>query len=325
MEAGERWKYYLAKIKSLIGQRQKSPTPETEFITTDGHNKTFLINKSISARRLFLKQGLLKFIGAVAVLTFPRQILAELNSKNTKKSTEQFPEDLLYHKRSMLTPGGVGGVGEFPSAPPPQYKTYPKAKKVALPELSDKDLTEVERVIRRRRSIRHYSQAKMTLPELSRVLKSAGAITEKSRGFRSAPSAGATYPIEIYCVVNNVDGLEQGIYHYEIKTQDLALIKSGDFSSKIMQSALYQSFVGKANAVIVLTAIFDRTRWRYKERAYRYILIEAGHIGENIYLAATALGLAPCAVGAFMDTKLNELLGLNDWREQALYILTVGK
>jgi len=322
MRSEPRWKNYpdivrnLGKrVWTLFKRRMNSSCPNTT-------NQTLPINKSISGRRRFLKQSLLRLLGAIAVVTFPQQTLAVLDRK---KTAEQFPEDLLYHKRSILSTEGMLGTGSFPSSPPPLYKNYPNVKKIPLPDFTDKDLTGVEKVIRRRRSIRQFSQSKLTLLELSRILQSAAGITERRRGFRAAPSAGATYPIEIYCIVNNVDGLAQGIYHYEVNQQALALIKSGDFSSKIMQSALYQKFVGKANVVIVLTAIFNRTRWRYKERAYRYILIEAGHIGENIYLTATALGLSPCAVGAFMDTRVNALLELNDWHEQAIYLLTIGK
>jgi SagB-type dehydrogenase family enzyme len=92
-----------------------------------------------------------------------------------------------------------------------------------------------------------------------------------------------------------------------------------------MQAGLGQGFLGQANVCFILSAIFQRTRWRYRERTYRYVLLEAGHIGQNLYLAATSMGLGACAVGAFLDDDLNDLLGLDGREEAVVYLLAVGK
>ena len=104
----------------------------------------------------------------------------------------------------------------------------------------------------------------------------------------------------------------------------LELLQRGDFRAAVMQAGLWQDFLGQANVCFVLSAIFQRTRWRYRERTYRYVLLEAGHVGQNLYLAATSMGLGACAVGAFLDDQLNELLELDGEQEAALYVISVG-
>jgi SagB-type dehydrogenase family enzyme len=105
----------------------------------------------------------------------------------------------------------------------------------------------------------------------------------------------------------------------------LERLRSGDLRQALMAAGLGQEMLGQAPVCFVLSAIFQRTRWKYRERAYRYILIEAGHIGQNLYLAATSLGLGACAAGAFLDDQLNDLLGLDGEEEAALYMIAVGK
>jgi SagB-type dehydrogenase family enzyme len=149
--------------------------------------------------------------------------------------------------------------------------------------------------------------------------------TEERLEFRAAPSAGALYPIELYPVVHNVSDLPSGIYHYAVREHALERLEQGDFRSGVTQAGLYQGFLAQANVCFVLSAIFQRTRWRYHERTYRYVLLEAGHIAQNLYLEATSMGLGACAVGAFLDGTLNDLLGLDGVGEAALYIISVGE
>ena len=104
----------------------------------------------------------------------------------------------------------------------------------------------------------------------------------------------------------------------------LERVKPGDFSQSLVKAGLNQDFLGEAQVCFVVSGIFQRTRWKYHERAYRYVLLEAGHLGQNLYLAATALGLNVCGVGAFFDEPLNELLGIDGQTEAALYLVTVG-
>jgi len=198
-------------------------------------------------------------------------------------------------------------------------------RKIQLPgKLAYEGLT-VEQAIVNRRSHRDFSEQAMSLPELSHLLLYSSGITDKRHGFRAAPSAGATYPIEVYALVNNVEGLSKGIYHYLIPSHELGLMHEGDFSHDLSHAALGETMVRQANVVLALSAVFQRTQRRYRERSQRYIFFEAGHIAQNTYLIATSMGLGACAIGAFYDDQVNRLLGLNMRDESALYLIAVGK
>jgi SagB-type dehydrogenase family enzyme len=207
---------------------------------------------------------------------------------------------------------------------PPLYKSYPGATRTPLPGPEGPWEADVAEVIEARRSRRGYTGDPLSTETLSRLLHAAQGITG-SRGRRAAPSAGAMYPIELYAVVHNVADLEPGIYHYAVEAHEMEMVQVGDFRGPIQRAGLGQEFLGEANVCLVLSAIFQRARWRYRERTYRYVMLEAGHIGQNLYLAATALGLGACAVGSFIDDELNELLGLDGQEEAGLYIISVGR
>jgi SagB-type dehydrogenase family enzyme len=133
------------------------------------------------------------------------------------------------------------------------------------------------------------------------------------------------YPIEVYLVIHRVEGLKPGLYHYAVQNHALELLRTGDLRGETVRHGLMQEFLGQANLVLVLTAIFQRLRWKYQERSYRYALLEAGHLGQNVYLAATSMGMGACAVGAFLDDDLNAMLGIDGQHEAAIYMLAVGK
>ncbi|MGC9396082.1 MAG: SagB/ThcOx family dehydrogenase [Anaerolineae bacterium] len=209
---------------------------------------------------------------------------------------------------------------------PPQYKVYPDAPRIPLPDPGDARGLSLEDAIRQRRSVRTYTGASMTREALSRLLFHTGGITAEqwSTGLRAAPSAGALYPIETYVLAHRVEGLDAGVYHYAVQDHALAQVRAGDVRNEIVRAGILQNFLGEANVVLVLTSIFQRLRWKYRERTYRYALLEAGHIGQNVYLAATSLGMGACAVGAFNDDAVNALVGVEGVEEAALYVLAVG-
>jgi SagB-type dehydrogenase family enzyme len=230
----------------------------------------------------------------------------------------------LYHEWS--TTGRALGlpVPDWGSRPP-RFKTYPDAERSALPDPVGLRGLCLEEVLERRRSVRGYVDRPLSLEALSRLLYAAQGVTEQTRGFRAAPSAGALYPIELYAVAHDVSGLASGVYHYAVQEHALECLERGDFGGRLTQASLYQQFLGQANVCFLLSAVFQRTRWKYRERAYRYVLLEAGHVGQNLYLAATSMGLGACAVGAFLDHQLNELLGLDGAAEAVLYVVSVGQ
>lgn len=232
-----------------------------------------------------------------------------------------------FHYETSLTWRGVLG-DMFRSKPkkPNQYKNYSGAKKIKLPEANYRGIT-VEDAIEKRRSVRNYSTKAISTRQVSQLLFAAQGITGKMYGqaLRSSPSAGALYPFEIYLIVNNVQDLPEGIYHYSVLDHSLELVKAGDFSGKITQAGLDQGMLGAANVTFILSAIFDRVRHKYGERGFRYTYMEAGHISQNIYLQSISLGLGSVSVGAFLDEKVNQLIGVDGHTEGAIYLHAVGR
>ena len=229
---------------------------------------------------------------------------------------------LVYHEWSK--PGVLDALGTVANwgERPPQYKTYPEAETVVLPEPNLDGGLPTEDAITARSSTRAYSGSPLTLDELSRVLFLTAGMTRPGR--RSYPSSGALYPIEVYPVVHNVNGLDQGVYHYDVRRHALERLAAGDFRQRVVRQALLQEFLGEAGVVLFLSVIFQRMRFKYQDRTYRYGLIEAGHLGQNAYLAATSLGLGACAVGAFLDDEMNKMLGIDGREEAAVYMLGMG-
>jgi len=207
------------------------------------------------------------------------------------------------------------------------YKTYPNAEFVELPEPDLPQVKSIWDVIQNRRSIRQYSQDSISINDLTILLWAIQGITAQ-RGdysFRTSPSAGALYPIETYIMVKRVEGLDQGIYHYDVYKHRLEIIKKGDFGAELAHSALDQDMVDRSALTFVWTAVLARTKWKYRERAYRYIYMDAGHICQNAYLAGEALGLGCCAIGAFFDDEVNSVIGVDGKSEISVYLCAIGK
>ncbi|WP_223209000.1 SagB/ThcOx family dehydrogenase [Pyrococcus furiosus] len=207
-----------------------------------------------------------------------------------------------------------------PYLPREQKRITYSGEKIILPAPRTEGEMSVEEAIAKRRSIRTYKNEPLKIEELGQLLWAAQGITHEYK--RAAPSAGATYPFEIFVVVGNVEGLKPGIYHYDPFEHSLTLTKEGDFRKELQEAALGQEWVGNAAINIVLVAFYERTTKYYGERGIRYVHMEAGHIGQNIYLQATALGLGTVAVGAFHDEEVARIIGTNG---APLYIFPVGR
>jgi len=217
-------------------------------------------------------------------------------------------------------------VEPFRPSTPEQYKTYEKAEKIELPEPNFTGIS-VEKAIAQRRSVRNYSDEPLQLKQLSQLLFAAQGITteEGGRPLRAAPSAGATYPFEVYVVVCDVEQLKKGIYHYDVTSHSLSLVKEGDFAGDLSAAAFGQDSIANAPATFILTAVFNRTRSKYGQRGLRFIYNEAGHISQNLYLQAESMGLGTVVAGGFIDEKVNNLLELDGQKEAAIYLQPVGK
>lgn len=214
------------------------------------------------------------------------------------------------------------------SSAPPLYKTYPNpARIVSLPEPERKGGMGLWDALRRRRSKRRYADKLMDMNTLSQLLWATQGVTARMGAhlLRATPSAGALYPIETYLVVNRVETLEPGVYHYQVPNAYLELLSQGDYSRRIAAAALNQPMAAQAALVFVWTAYVGRCKWKYDERAYRYIYLDAGHACENLYLACTALGLGCCAIGALYDDEVNEIVQVDGKEETVVYLATVGR
>jgi SagB-type dehydrogenase family enzyme len=229
---------------------------------------------------------------------------------------------LFYHRASSLgLPSLVKGLIRWGSRPAP-FKHVAGAA-VVLPNTAPLPDLSVRQALLQRRSLRAYRDRQLTEQELAWIVDAATAVTS-GNGYRTAPSAGALYPIETYVAVTRVDGISPGLYHVDVRGQALELVRPGSVAGDLMLAGLGQEFLRDAPAVLVLTGLFQRSRWKYRERHYRYVCWEGGHVAQNIYLAAEAASLGACMVGSFLDGTLNDLLRIDGKHEAALGLVAVG-
>ncbi len=183
----------------------------------------------------------------------------------------------------------------------------------------------LEQAIARRRSVRRFKDEPLTLEQLSQLLWSAQGTTGTD-GRRAVPSAGATYPLEVFIVIgeHGVHSLVAGMYHYDAGNHSLSLHQSGDLRQKLADAALGQSAIGKCPVDMVVCAIHPRTAYRYGHRGERYVHMEVGHVGQNVALQAVALGLGTVMVGAFQDEDVMKALKLEE-QIRPLYIIPIGQ
>jgi SagB-type dehydrogenase family enzyme len=239
----------------------------------------------------------------------------------TERSGDEFQRRTKYYR------GKPFRAGSDSDKKPTPYKRYPDAPKVPLDPPMVEGGMPLWEALQRRRSLRRFRDEPLAKAELSQLLWAGQGINTKRRitKFRTAPSAGGLHPVETYLVVYSVEGIEPGVYHYVAQAHELEQLRVGDFRASITQAALDQRFVGKANAVFVWTAVFERCKWRYGQRGYRYIYLDAGHIGQNVALVAVALGLGSCQVGALYDDEVNDVLGVDGTDESVVYMTAVGR
>lgn len=204
---------------------------------------------------------------------------------------------------SAETRGAAGRIGLPPPAP-------------------DRQMT-VEAAIRSRRSIREFGPESVTLEEISQILWAAQGITDRA-GYRTAPSAGALYPLEISLIAGDIQSLPAGIYRYDPRAHALDAVAAGDRRVAIAEAALSQRWIADAATILVIAAVEERTTAKYGRRGVRYMHIETGHVAQNVYLQAAALGLGTTIVGAFDDAGVMEVAGLRH-EETPLGLLPIGR
>jgi SagB-type dehydrogenase family enzyme len=239
------------------------------------------------------------------------------------------PETGIARRYLQETRYGRRTMGEKVAAypPAPLYKEYPEAaQRLSLDPASGRRRADLWQCLVQRRSQRHYLDRPLSQAELAALLWATQGITGTMGGyhFRAAPSAGALYPVETYLAVHRIDEVTPGIWHFQVLDFALELVTAGDFRQPLVQAGLSQGFLGEAATVFIWTGVLNRSRWKYRERAVRYLFLDAGHICQNLMLAATALGLGVCPVGAFFDDEVEQIVQVDEEQEVALYLASVG-
>jgi SagB-type dehydrogenase family enzyme len=198
--------------------------------------------------------------------------------------------------------------------------------RIQLPPPSQQGGLSLEAAIAARRSLRHFAPDTISLPRLSQLLWAAQGISDHQEELRTVPSAGASYPLEIFvvCGDNCVEELAEGIYHYNSANHSLSRHYAGEVRPELARAALNQNFIAQAPMSVIIGALYERTARIYGNRGERYVHMEVGHVGQNIYLQAVALGLATVAIGAFHDELVSRALRLDE-SLKPLYIMPVGK
>lgn len=210
-----------------------------------------------------------------------------------------------------------------PTTPPAPTPTPAAATTLKLPEPRLKSEVSLEETLLHRRSVREYANVPLTIEDISQLLWAAQGITTEWGG-RTAPSAGALYPLEVYLVVGNVENLAPGVYKYKPERHELVKVRDGDVRRELTKAALGQTWIKEGAIDIVIAAVYERTTKKYGDRGVRYVHMEAGHAAQNIYLQAVALNLSMVTVGAFYDDHVKDIMGMPE-DEVPLYVIPVGR
>ena len=193
---------------------------------------------------------------------------------------------------------------------------------ISLPEPGLKSGVSIEEAILKRRSVRDYKADALTLKETGQLLWAAQGITGAG-GKRSAPSAGGLYPLEIYLAVWHIDSLDAGVYHYRPETHSLEQTLTGDVRLALAD-AVNQKTSGEGAAALIITGIYSRTTWRFRDKGKQYVFMEAGHAAQNVCLQAVSLDIGTVTMGSFNDSLVKQALHLPS-KNEPLYIMPLGK
>jgi SagB-type dehydrogenase family enzyme len=238
---------------------------------------------------------------------------------------ELFQEYTKY--RHFLIHSLMSRGAPVPDAEPPAPPSAPVVELPAVPEPVPGVTGSLFDLLRRRRSRRDYDAKPLALKELAALLWSVQGVVESGRGYtlRTSPSAGARHPLETTVMINRVSDLAPGLYRYSPSGHRLLRTREDGAVAGLMAAAcLGQPMLRTCAAAFIWTAVIERGRWKYQQRAYRYIYLDAGHACQNLYLASEELGLGCCAVAAFDDDAVDRILGVDGREEFAIYLATVG-
>lgn len=264
-----------------------------------------------------------------------REFLADLLSSIHKK--EEINEFSIIHTPLKAeSEDALKGFQEFQEInskiAPPLDKEYKDSEKIVLPKDYLNLPFTLDRILKARASKRDYTGEALTLQELSTLLffsygvrRYIPAYNVLKFPFRMSPSAGGLQSIELYIVVNKVENIKKGIYHYNPFEHFIELIYEGNFRRKMVNMCITQEFIYNSSIIIILTSMMNRLLWKYKIRAYRYAHMDVGFVAENVYLVSTAMKLGACAIAGFYDDEINDLLSIDGTNEFAILLVTIGK
>lgn len=206
------------------------------------------------------------------------------------------------------------------------YKAYPRLDQTLLPKPTNRKF-DLLKSLMKRESYRDFTGGKVSFSDLSDLIYYSAGMKKILRNDlsekRMYPSAGGRYPLEIYIFAFNVDGLNEGIYHYHFKTHSLENILLESIYEQTMQQ-FQQLWIKRSGLLVVITSIFDRSEMKYGDRAYRHILTEYGHVAQNLYLVGNSLDLGVCSIGGFSDDGLNEVLDIDGITESVIGVVAIG-
>jgi len=234
------------------------------------------------------------------------------NSKIGRHTTSLSDSDVIDHLKLLH--------------PTLEYKGFPR---VDLPQNDELPSVSLFEMMRARKSVRSFRQSLISIQEMAAILFSGYGVTRTKNSvphrLRTVPSAGALYPLELYVHTSQLEDYESGVYHYNPEEHCLRLIRAGDATEGVRQTILQPDILHHATACIFITAIFERSVFKYQDRGYRFALIEAGHAAQNMNLAACALGMDSVNIGGFFDREVDSFLALDGVTQSILYMVVIGR
>jgi len=209
-------------------------------------------------------------------------------------------------------------------------KPFDDAPKIALPRDMPPATRSFDETLQTRTTARAFGSGPVALAQLSKVLFHAYGVTRDNEGsefprpFRTIPSGGALFPLEVYVAVRDVDALPPGLYHYDPEDHSLDELRRGPEAERLAHCLVQHELASEAAAAILISAVFFRSTFKYGDRGYRFVLLEAGHLAQNALLAAHSLGLAGAPIGGYLDRDVDEWLGLDGIDESTVYMVLIG-
>jgi SagB-type dehydrogenase family enzyme len=241
--------------------------------------------------------------------------LYHTNSKLNRWNAREYANKIdTFYRLSQNSASGIGEPG----------KSHPWAPSIPLPRNWAKSGVTLEETISRRRSATEFSGKQISKDQLSFILGFSAGITEERSALRAHPSGGALYPLELYVAAFAVTDLECGLYHYGVYEHALNKIGSGKLRGQFAEILSAENVIESSSVALIISGILYRTEIKYGQRGYRLMLLESGHLGQNILLSATSQGVVAVPLGGFLDDEVNSILGLDGIEETAVYPILLG-